>query len=143
MIDVSSKKAVVRVARAEGEIVLKKETLDAIRKRTIKKGDVLTVAQVAAIQAVKRTPELIPLCHHVPIEGIEVNFEENNDRIRCVCKVSSTYKTGVEMEALAGVTAALLTIWDMTKYLEKDETGNYPTTKLDNIKVVKKTKRMQ
>ncbi|MDD4161053.1 MAG: cyclic pyranopterin monophosphate synthase MoaC, partial [Methanothrix sp.] len=104
------------------------------------KGDVLTTARVAAILAVKDTPRLIPLCHPIPITGLEVTFEFEERRVKATVTVTSVGKTGVEMEALAGVAAALLNIWDMVKYLEKDETGNYPDTVMENILVLEKRK---
>ncbi|MEM2900530.1 MAG: cyclic pyranopterin monophosphate synthase MoaC [Thermoplasmata archaeon] len=140
IVDISSKEVVSRISIAEGKIVLKKSTIKLIKKGEIKKGDVLAVAQIAAIQAVKHTWEIIPLCHNIPIEGVEVNFKVNNDSIRVICKVRSTYKTGVEMEALSGVSAALLAIWDMTKYLEKDRYGKYTNTKIENNRLIEKIK---
>jgi cyclic pyranopterin phosphate synthase len=140
IVDISSKEIVSRISIAEGKIVLKKSTIKLIKKGKIKKGDVIAVAQIAAIQAVKHTWETIPLCHNIPIEGVEVNFKIDIDSIRVICMVKSTYKTGVEMEALSGVSAALLTIWDMTKYLEKDKYGKYPNTKIEDIRVIEKIK---
>jgi cyclic pyranopterin phosphate synthase len=106
----------------------------------VKKGDVITTARLAAIMAVKDTPRLIPLCHPIPITGLEVNFDIEPGAVRATVIVTSVGKTGVEMEALAGVSAALLNVWDMVKYLEKDETGNYPCTEIEEILVVKKYK---
>jgi cyclic pyranopterin phosphate synthase len=106
----------------------------------VKKGDVFTTARLAAILAVKDTPRLIPLCHPIPITGLEVNFEIDGRRVRAVVTVTSVGKTGVEMEALTGVAAALLNVWDMVKYLEKDVTGNYPETEIENIMVLEKNK---
>ena len=103
------------------------------------KGDVLVVAQTAAILAVKRTPELIPLTHQITITGTDVIFKLE-EGIRVEVEVKSTGQTGVEMEALVGVSSALLTIWDMVKSLEKDEAGQYPTTSIEDIRVLKKVK---
>ena len=138
MVDISEKEDVIRIATAEGFIRLKGETIKAIKDGRIPKGDVLTVATVSAILAVKKTPELIPMCHPIPITSVNVNFDLYDDGIRVVCEVKSIGKTGVEMEALTGVSAALLTIWDMVKALEKDESGNYPYTKIEWIRVVEK-----
>jgi cyclic pyranopterin phosphate synthase len=140
MIDVSGKEVVHREAEAVGRIVLKRETLEAIKAGKVKKGDPLSVAEVASILAVKRTPETIPLCHPIPITSVTTEFQLGGDRIEARCRVTADYKTGVEMEALAGVAAALLTIWDMVKYLEKDGEGQYPSTAIDGIRVVEKRK---
>jgi cyclic pyranopterin phosphate synthase len=140
MIDVSDKNMVERVATAEGEILLSKESIEAIKSGTIKKGDVLNTAKVAAIQAVKETPAILPLCHPIPIEYVNVEHVIGEDKITSTCTVKVHYKTGVEMEALTGVSVALLTIWDMVKYLEKDENGQYPLTKIENIRVIEKRK---
>jgi cyclic pyranopterin phosphate synthase len=140
MIDISGKEIVHREAEASGVIRLRKTTVDAIRERRVKKGDPLQAAEIACILAVKRTPELIPLCHQIPITSVNVEFEMRGDSIVARCQVSADYKTGVEMEALTGLTVALLTIWDMVKYLEKDERGQYPSTVITDIKVDEKRK---
>lgn len=140
MIDISAKELTTRTALARGEIILKKNTILAIKEGNIIKGDVLGTAQTAAILAVKATPNLIPMCHPIPIDSVEVTFDINEESISCECQVKAIYKTGVEMETLAGVSAALLTIWDMVKYLEKDENGQYPSTQIKNIKVLSKIK---
>ena len=88
----------------------------------------------------KETPRLIPMCHNIPISGIEVTFEETAEFIRVDVLVRSRGKTGVEMEALTGVGIALLTIWDMVKSAEKDETGQYPVTRIEDVRVVEKWK---
>ncbi len=140
MIDISGKKKVLRSAKAKGEIELTDESMKAIREDKVKKGDVFEVAEVSAIQAVKKTPEYIPHCHPIPIEGIDVSFDMDKNIIGVECGVKAVYKTGVEMEALAGVNAALLTIWDMVKYVEKDKDGKYPKTKIKNVSVLEKKK---
>jgi len=140
MVDISQKDVTHREAEAFGRIILRPETLRAIREGSVEKGDPLTVAEVAAIQAVKRTSELIPLCHPIPIMGIKLNFTLGEGHIDVRCRVKADYKTGVEMEALTGVATALLTIWDMVKYLEKDEGGQYPHTRITDIRVVEKMK---
>ncbi|MFW6040217.1 MAG: cyclic pyranopterin monophosphate synthase MoaC [Thermoplasmatota archaeon] len=143
IIDIGDKENIYREAEASGKIKLSKESLDAIEEGTVKKGDPIQVAEISAIQAVKKTPGNIPHCHPIPIDGVDVSFEKSDDSIKITCRVSSIYKTGVEMEALSGVNAALLTIWDMMKYLEKDEEGQYPETEIMNIKVTKKIKGKQ
>ena len=140
MVNITEKPVVFRKATATGSIRLQEVSVEAIRKGRVKKGDVLTTARLAAILAVKDTPRLIPLCHQIPITGLEVNFEIEVRRIRATVTVTSEGKTGVEMEALTGVAAALLNVWDMVKYLEKDETGNYPDTEIEKIMVVEKRK---
>lgn len=140
MVDVGEKKVVSRKAVARGEIILRRETIDTIREGKVKKGDVLTVAKVAGIDAVKRTPGLIPLCHPIPITYASIDFDLEEDKVVCQCEVQADYKTGVEMEALVGASAALLTVWDMVKYLEKDDRGQYPHTAITNLEVVTKEK---
>jgi cyclic pyranopterin phosphate synthase len=140
MVDISEKDDVYRTAIAEGFIRLKKETIEAIKKREIAKGNVITIANIAGVMAVKKTAELIPLCHQIPLTSINFDFEIEDDGIRVICNVKSIGKTGVEMEALTGVSIALLTIWDMVKSIEKDEAGNYPWTQIEKIRVVKKSK---
>jgi cyclic pyranopterin phosphate synthase len=140
MVDISTKEVVSRTATAEGYINLLEATVEAIKTHQIKKGDVLEAAKLAAVNGVKQTPMLIPLCHPIPITGAEVDFDFIDNGLKVTCKVKADYKTGVEMEALTGVNCALLTIWDMVKYLEKDEAGQYPTTRINDIRVVKKEK---
>lgn len=140
MVDITKKLPVIRTATARGSIKLRKATLEAVRSDSVKKGDVLTVARLAAILAVKDTPRLIPLCHPIPITGLDVNFDLDEERMSVMVTVTSLGNTGVEMEALTGVSAALLNVWDMVKYLEKDETGNYPGTQIEEIKVLEKRK---
>lgn len=140
MVDIGSKPLVSRVAKASGFIRLKPETLQKIKAGEVPKGDVLVVAQTAAILAVKCTPELIPLTHQITISGADVIFNLEKEGVRVEVEVKSTGQTGVEMEALVGVASALLTIWDMVKSLEKDEAGQYPTTSIEDIRVLKKVK---
>lgn len=140
MIDISEKKVQTRKAVAEGTIRLKKETIEAIKSNTVKKGNVLEIARTAAILATKNTPQIIPYCHIIPLEKTGVDFDVLEDGVRVRCEVGSSYKTGVEMEALTCASAALLTVWDMVKYIEKDETGNYPSTAMHDIHVVSKVK---
>ena len=140
MIDVSGKETVARRAVAAGVIKLKASTVDAIREGEIKKGAPLTVGEIAAILAVKNTPDLIPLCHNIPIGKAHVEYTLDETMIEARCTVTTYARTGVEMEALAGVTVALLNIWDMTKYLEKDGDGQYPDTVITDIRVIEKVK---
>jgi len=131
---------VLREAVAEGFIKLRGETIEAIKNKKIEKGDVVSVAQTAAILAVKRTPELIPSTHLIPVTGADVGIKIERNGVRVIVTVKSEGRTGVEMEALAGVSAALLTVWDMVKGLEKDENGQYPDTSIEEIRVVRKVK---
>ena len=140
MVEVGDKPEVVRSALAEGVLHLHPATIKQIMIGTIKKGEPLVVAKVAAIQAVKETPRMLPLCHPIPITGVEVKIDVGEKSVHIQCRVSCSYKTGVEMEALAGVSVGLLTIWDMVKYLEKDADGQYPGTTIDSIRVVSKEK---
>ncbi len=140
MIDVSGKDVVLRTALAEGKLTLRSTTIKEIKEGNIRKGDVFTVAEVAALTAVKTTFIRIPHCHPLPIASVEVKFSIEETTVVCTCWVKSEYKTGVEMEALSGVSSALLTVWDMVKYLEKDADGQYPVTKIHGIRVIDKQK---
>ena len=122
MVDVTEKAPTFRRAAAAGEVHVSKETLDAIREGKLKKGDVLAVAQVAGLQAAKHCWELIPMCHPVPLTGVDIRFSlvEDPCRVEILAEVSCTGPTGVEMEALTAVSAAALTIYDMCKALQKD-----------------------
>jgi len=140
MVDISAKVDVVREAVAAGKIFLRPETLRAIREGAVVKGNVLSTARVAATLSVKNTPSLIPMCHSIPISAIEVDFEEGDGFIETTVRVKSTGRTGVEMEALVGVSLALLTIWDMVKSAEKDKAGQYPVTRIEGIRVIEKKK---
>lgn len=124
MVDVTDTAVTHRRAVAAGEIRVSPETLDRIRRGSMKKGDVLAVAQVAAIQAAKHTWELIPMCHPLPLTGIDVTFalEEDPARVEIRAAITCTGVTGVEMEALTAVSAAALTIYDMCKAVQKDMT---------------------
>jgi cyclic pyranopterin phosphate synthase len=141
MIDISEKGEVERVAVASGRIQLKRSTVEKITGGTTKKGNVLGCAEMAAILAVKKTPEVIPMCHQINIETVKVEFAVGETDIKASVFVKSMGKTGVEMDALHGLSVALLTIWDMVKAEEKDETGNYPYTRIEEIQVDKKEKR--
>jgi cyclic pyranopterin phosphate synthase len=121
MVDVSGKAETARTATAEGRVVMAPETLRRIRERGFAKGDVLTVAQLAGIMGAKRTPELIPLCHPLPLAAVEVRLEpvveESAVRIEATCRVNG--RTGVEMEALTAVAVAALTVYDMCKAVDR------------------------
>ncbi len=140
MVDVGEKADLKRTAKARGTIWLTPETMRLIRSGEVKKGNVLATARIAAIGAVKRTWDLIPLCHQIPVTGVDVRFEVGDDRITATVEVRSAGKTGVEMEALTGASLALLTIWDMVKAVEKDAAGQYPSTRISDIVVLSKKK---
>jgi cyclic pyranopterin phosphate synthase len=140
MVDVTGKDEVYREATATGFIKLKPETVKRIREGGVEKGDVLTVSTIAAINAVKSVPHLLPLTHNIPITSVDVEFTLVEDGVRVHVKVKTTAKTGVEMEALMGVLVALLNIWDMVKKYEKDERGQYPHTVISDVRVVEKIK---
>jgi cyclic pyranopterin phosphate synthase len=143
MVDVSGKAEIFREATATGTIKLKPETVNLIRERKIAKGDPLYTAKIAGILAAKKTSSLVPLCHPLPLTNVEV---EANILGGSIVEVSATVKakaqTGVEMEALVATSVALLTIWDMVKQYEKDANGQYPTTAIENIRVVRKFKQV-
>jgi cyclic pyranopterin phosphate synthase len=141
MIDISGKQTIVREARASGRIFLSPETLQKVRENKIKKGDPRAVAEIAAMNAAKETSRLIPHCHQIPLNTVELDFFLGQDFIEASCFVKAEAMTGVEMEALVGVSAALVTIWDMVKYLEKDKDGQYPSTRISDIRVLEKVKR--
>jgi cyclic pyranopterin phosphate synthase len=140
MVDIGAKDIVRRKAVASGKIALGRNSIVAIKSGTVKKGNVLESAKIAAIQAVKSTPDIVPYCHPIPIDSVQVDFKIGVNSLSCSVEVNAHYRTGVEMEALTGVSAALLTVWDMVKYLEKDENGQYPSTRMTDIKVVTKEK---
>lgn len=121
MVDVSAKPATERIAVAEGRVIMQRKTLDLIRKGDAKKGDVLGTARIAAIQAAKRTHELIPLCHPLPIAQVEIELSPDDKLPGIVARarVKVAGKTGVEMEALTAVSVACLTIYDMVKAVER------------------------
>ena len=120
MVDVGDKDVVPRVATASGFIRLKGSTLDLIYAQKIKKGDVLTVAKIAGISAAKKTAEMIPLCHQIPISHVSVDFTREEDGITIEAKVKTQAQTGVEMEALSAVSTTALTLYDMCKAVDKE-----------------------
>jgi cyclic pyranopterin monophosphate synthase len=119
MVDVSAKPILKRVATAEATIDLAPATITKIESNQIAKGNVLATARISAIQAIKRTDELIPLCHSLPVQHAEVEFECCEGGIRIECRVTTSAQTGVEMEALTGASIAALTIYDMCKAIDK------------------------
>src|SRR6058998_3511061 len=140
MVDIGRKPDVRRRAVATGLIRLKPATIRAIRARHVEKGDPLPTAEVAALQAMKAVWQVLPHTHPIPITAASVTFDVRADRVVVTTTVEATYKTGVEMEALYGVTVALLTIWDMVKSLEKDPKGQYPSATIESVRVVAKEK---
>ncbi len=120
MVDVSSKPVSKRIATAEATIALRPETIAKIDSNQVAKGNVLATARIAAIQAVKRTGELIPLCHPLPVHHAQVDFENRKEGIRIECRVTTAARTGVEMEALTGASIAALTIYDMCKAVDSE-----------------------
>lgn len=135
MVDVSQKLVQRRTAHAEGFISLRTDTLAAIVEDQVPKGDVLAVARIAGIQAAKKTPDLIPLCHQLPLSKVEVDFEPVEDGIFIRSTVRTDAKTGVEMEALTAVSVAALTVYDMCKAIDKEMT-------IGGIRLLQKTKEM-
>lgn len=133
MVDIGEKNNSARIAISRGEIHLRAETVDLILKNLVKKGDVLTVAQIAGIQAAKRTSELIPLCHNILIDTIEVTLQISDkfSGIEIEARVKTFGKTGAEMESLVAVSAAALTVYDMIKAVEK-------TARIQNIRLMEK-----
>jgi cyclic pyranopterin monophosphate synthase len=122
MVDVSAKADTAREATATGRIAMSGEAADAIREGAMKKGDVLAVARVAGIMAAKRTSDLVPLCHPLPITRVSIDLQADEDGVTATATVATTGKTGVEMEALTAVSVALLTIYDMAKALDRTMT---------------------
>ncbi len=133
MVDVGAKPVQRRVAQAEGRVAMQPATVAALRAQALPKGDVLTIAQVAAIQAAKRTDELIPLCHSLPVDAVEVSFVVEETAVLVRARVSTTAKTGVEMEALTAVSVAALTLYDMCKAVDK-------TMVIEGVRVTEKRK---
>jgi cyclic pyranopterin phosphate synthase len=140
MIDITEKPVVRRMAQASGRIILSSKAIEEIRAGRIKKGDPLQVAEVAAINAAKQTHLLIPHCHQIPLDSVSIQFKINDDSVETICTVKAQARTGVEMEAVIGVSIALNTLWDMVKYIEKDSKGQYPYTSIADIRVLTKKK---
>jgi cyclic pyranopterin phosphate synthase len=143
MVDVSGKAEIFREATAKGKIRLKPETVHLIREGKIAKGNPLYTAKIAGVLAAKKTSELVPLCHPLPLTNVKVEAKIlDKTSVEVSATVKAKAQTGVEMEALAATSAGLLTIWDMVKQYEKDAAGQYPTTAIENIHVVKKLKQV-
>jgi cyclic pyranopterin phosphate synthase len=143
MVDVSGKAEIFREATAKGKIRLRPETVNIIREEKIAKGNPLYAAKIAGVLAAKKTSELVPLCHPLPLTNVDVEAEiVDKTSVEVTVIVKTRAQTGVEMEALSAVSVGLLTIWDMVKQYEKDAAGQYPNTSIENIHVVKKTKQV-
>ncbi|MCP4682256.1 MAG: cyclic pyranopterin monophosphate synthase MoaC [Desulfobacterales bacterium] len=140
MVDVTEKPVIKRRAEAGGKVFLSPDTIQTIKQGGIKKGDPLFAAEIAALNAAKQTHLLIPHCHQIPLDTVSVSFEVFEEAIEVKCLVKAQARTGVEMEALIGVSIALNTLWDMVKYLEKDDMGQYNSTMIADIRVIKKEK---
>ena len=132
MVDINNKKESKREATATGSIILSKNALNEIKKGKTSKGNVLNTARIAGIMAAKKTSDLIPLCHPIPIEAIKIDFDIEDNNINVLAIVSTTNKTGVEMEALMAVNIACLTIYDMIKSIDKH-------AKINSVKLISKS----
>jgi len=142
MVDITGKPKVHREATAKGRVKLKKKTIQLIKEGKIEKGDPFTVAKIAGVLAAKNTSSLIPLCHPLPLTSVQIDLSIIDDStVEVEATVKTKAQTGVEMEALAAVSAALLTMWDMTKQYEKDVRGQYPNTAIESIRVIRKLKK--
>ena len=132
MVDINNKKESKRKATATGTIILSKKAINEIKKEKISKGNVLNTARIAGIMAAKKTSDLIPLCHPIPVEAIKIDFDIEDNNINVLAIVSTSSKTGVEMEALMAVNIACLTIYDMIKSIDKH-------TKINSVKLISKS----
>lgn len=132
MVDVSEKAVTYRTAKAAGRVWMNPETLEKVRQGSMAKGDVLAVAQVAGIMAAKRTWELIPMCHPLPLTSINITFAFQENALDIQAQVKCSWETGVEMEALTAVSAAALTVYDMCKAVQRDMV-------IDQIRLLEKT----
>jgi cyclic pyranopterin monophosphate synthase len=142
MVDVTGKAEIYREATATGSIKLKPQTINLIKAEKIAKGEPLYTAKIAGVLAAKRTSDLIPLCHPLPLTNVEVDVKVTDEcTVAATATVKTKAQTGVEMEALTAVSMALLTVWDMTKQYEKDANGQYPSTAIENIHVIRKFKQ--
>lgn len=133
MVDVGAKSPIPRAATASAALLCSAETITLLKQQALPKGDVLTVARIAGIQAAKHTSSLIPMCHQLPLESVKIEFSISTDRIDILATVKTTAKTGVEMEALTAATLTALTIYDMMKAVDKSMT-------IQNVAVVEKIK---
>ena len=133
MVDVSKKPLSERTAVAAGKIQLRKETVDLVRRNEIAKGDVMATARIAGIQAAKQTAHLIPLCHTIPLSEVKIDIIMSGNAAEVTCTARTVAQTGVEMEALTGVSVALLTVYDMCKAVDKE-------MEITSVKLIEKTK---
>ena len=140
-VDISGKPIIYREATAVGRIKLKPTTIGLIKKGKLEKGDPVSIASTTAVLAAKQTPSMVALCHPLRIEETVPSIRIGRDWVEVSVKVGAHEKTGVEMEALTAVAVALLNIWDVVKTHEKDQTGQYPSTEIGPIRVVRKVKR--
>ncbi len=133
MVDVSEKTDTVRIATARGRVLMRRETLELIRTGGVKKGDVLAITQVAGVMGAKKTSDIIPLCHPLPITGVDLSFELDDEAsaVEITARVRVAGKTGVEMEALTAVSVACLTVYDMVKAVERE-------MRIEGIRLVEK-----
>jgi cyclic pyranopterin phosphate synthase len=134
MVDVGDKENQLRIAKANGHITLAQETIRLIEENLLKKGDVLTVAQIAGISAAKKTSDLIPLCHNIVLDNVKVDAVPDKTGVKIMSEVRCYGRTGVEMEALTAVSVGLLTVYDMCKAVDKNMV-------VDNIRLIEKTKK--
>ena len=132
MVAINNKKESKREAAATGTVILSKKAINEIKKEKISKGNVLNTARIAGIMAAKKTSDLIPLCHPIPVEAIKIDFDIEDNNINVLAIVSTSSKTGVEMEALMAVNIACLTIYDMIKSIDKH-------TKINSVKLISKS----
>ena len=139
--NISDKPVVFRRATATGRIVLRPGTIALMKGGELEKGDALAISKTMAVLAAKKTPEVLALCHPLRIESVEVLEAVLEDSVSITVTVSAHEKTGVEMEALTAACVALLNIWDVVKAYEKDADGQYPSTRIEGVKVVQKVKR--
>jgi cyclic pyranopterin monophosphate synthase len=139
-VDITSKPEVARTAIVAGELVLSPAGRAAVRARRLPKGDPIATGELAGLLAMKRTSELLPHCHLVRLTATRVEIAPSRRGVRVRAEASAVDRTGVEMEALVGATVALLAVWDMVKYLEKNPRGLYPQTRLGPVRVVEKRK---
>ena len=140
IVDITEKSVVRRSATATGLLKISQSARTAIINDEVKKGNVIEASTIAAVQAVKETPRIIPHCHPIPLEGCDVNWNLDGDGLRCNVSVLAHYKTGIEMEAITGVCAGLLCALDMIKSFEKDSTGQYPNTEICDVRILEKVK---
>jgi len=140
MVDITDKPDNPRSAEAFGKLVLRRTTLERIQRGEVEKGDPLSAARIAGTIAAKKTWEILPFCHQIPLSSVKLELGVDEEGVWAKSSVKAIYKTGVEMEALICVTTALLTVWDMVKQYEKDEKGEYPQTKIKDVVVLSKKK---